>query len=76
MHADVAWPIKLASWGGAKYLFVMTDDFCKKSGVILISPKSSIEMRLKRWVVLAGRECGHRLKRLWTNNGREFASNP
>ena len=72
VHADLAGPIKPASWGGAKYLFVLTDDFSRKSWVILIPAKSLTEMRLKQWVVLAERECGHSLGRLRTDNGGEF----
>ena len=28
VHADLAGPMRGPSWGGARYLFVIVDDFC------------------------------------------------
>ena len=75
VHADLAGPIKLASWGGGRYLFVLTDDYSRKSWVILLGLKSETEKRLKQWVVQTEREFGHELGRFRTNNGGEFIKN-
>ena len=72
VHADLAGPIKPASWGGSRYLFVLTDDFSRKSWVVLLAQKSDVEMRLKQWLVQTERECGHSVGRLRTDNGGEF----
>ena len=31
VHADLAGPIRVQSWGGSKYMFVFVDDFSRKS---------------------------------------------
>ena len=31
VHADLAGPIRVQSWGGSKYMFVLVDDFSTKS---------------------------------------------
>ena len=71
-HADLAGPIKLASWGGGRYLFVLTDDYSRKSWAILLGLKSQTENRLKQWVVQTKRECKKSLGRFRTDNGGEF----
>ena len=52
--------------------FVLTDDYSRKSWVILLSLKSETEKRLKQWVAQVERECGHSLERLRTDNSGEF----
>ena len=75
VHADLAGPIKPASWGGGRYLFVLTDDYSRKSWVILLGLKSENEKRLKQWVVQTEREVGHALGHFRTDDGGEFITN-
>ena len=63
------------SWGGARYLFVLVDDFSRKSWVILLKQKSDVEARLKEWKALVENESGESMVKFRTDNGGEFCSN-
>ena len=54
---------------------MLTDDYSRKSWVILLGLKSETEKRLKQWVVQTEREVGHALGRFRTDNGGEFIKN-
>ena len=56
VHADLAGPMRHQSWGGARNLFVIVDDFSRKSWVILLKQKSDVEARLKEWKILVENE--------------------
>ena len=49
VHVALARPIRVQSWGGAKYMFVLVDDYIKKSWVMLLKNKAEIGDRLKEW---------------------------
>ena len=72
VHADLAGLIKPTSWGGSRYLLVLTDDHFRESWVILLTLKSQTENRIKQWVAKVERECGMSLGRLRIDNGGEF----
>ena len=74
VHADLAGPIRLQSWGGSKYMFVLVDDFSRKSWVMLLKNKGEAGDRLKEWKALVETERGLKLGRLRTDNGGEFTS--
>ena len=46
-HADLAGPIRVQSWGGSKYMFVLVDDFSRKSWVMLLKNKAGLEIALR-----------------------------
>ena len=69
VHADLAGPIRVQSWGGSKYMFVLVDDFSRKSWVILLKNKGEAGDRLKEWKALVENERGLKLGRLRTDNG-------
>ena len=64
VYAALARPMKPVSWGGARYLFVLTDGYSRKSLVILLA--------LGQWAAQVERECGQSLGRLQINNGGKF----
>ena len=74
VHADLAGPIRVQSWGRSKYMFVLVDDFSRKYWVILLKNKGEAGDRLKEWKALVENERGLKLGRLRTDNGGEFTS--
>ena len=55
-------------------MFVLVDDFSKKSWVMLLKNKAEARDRLKEWKALVENERGLKLGRLRTDNGGEFTS--
>ena len=47
VHADLARRIRVQSWGGSKYMFVLVDDYNRKSWVMLLKNKAETGDRLK-----------------------------
>ena len=72
VHADLAGPISPGSWGRGSYVFVLLDDYSRKSWVMVLKQKPDAEMRLKEWVAIVERESGHKSGRFRTDNGGEF----
>ena len=54
VHADLAGPTRQQPWGGARYLFVLADDFSRESWMILLKQMSDVEARLKEWKTEVG----------------------
>lgn len=74
VHADLAGPIKVQSWGGAEYMFVLVNDFSRKSWVIFLKTKDEAAERLKEWKAVVENKRGLKLVALRTDNGGEFTS--
>ena len=55
-------------------MFVLVDDFGRKSWVMLLKNKGEAGDRLKEWKALVETQRGLKLGRLWTDNGGEFTS--
>ena len=55
-------------------MFVLVDDFSRKSWVILLKNKGEAGDRLKEWKALVENERGLNLGRIRTENGGEFTS--
>ena len=53
-------------------MFVLVDDFSRKSWVILLKQKSDVDARLKGWKALVENESGEKLGKFRTDNGGEF----
>ena len=53
-------------------MFVLVDDFSKKSWVMLLKNKAEAGDRLKEWKALVENERGLKLGRLRTDNGGDF----
>ena len=56
-------------------MFVLVDDFSRKSWVMLLKEKSDVERRVKEWKALKETESERKLQQLRTDNGGEFTSN-
>ena len=56
-------------------MFVLVDDFSRKSRVMLLKEKSDVERRVKEWKALKETESERKLQQLRTDNGGEFTSN-
>lgn len=73
IHADVCGPID-KSIGGAEYFVVFKDDYSHMRFVYFLKHKSEVFGRLKAFVKLSEKECGHQIKILQTDNGTEFVN--
>ena len=47
IHADLTGPMRQQPWGGTQFIFVLVDDYSRKSWVILFKHKYNVEPRLK-----------------------------
>lgn len=64
----MAGPIKPQSWGGAKYSFVLCEDFSRKSSVILLKQKSEVEAKIKEGKAVVKTKSGEKVGKLRTDN--------
>ena len=55
-------------------MFVLVDDFSRKSSVMLLKDKGEAAGRLKEWKAIVENERGLKLVSLRTDNGKEFTS--
>lgn len=73
IHADVCGPIE-KSIGGAEYFVVFKDDYSHMRFVYFLKHKSEVCGRLKAFIKLSEKECGHQVKILQSDNGTEFVN--
>lgn len=73
IHADVCGPID-KSIGGSAYFVVFKDDYSHMRFVHFLKHKSEVCGRIKAFIRLSEKECGHRIKMLQTDNGTEFVN--
>jgi Reverse transcriptase (RNA-dependent DNA polymerase)/gag-polypeptide of LTR copia-type/Integrase core domain/GAG-pre-integrase domain/Zinc knuckle len=72
VHVDLCGDIKPLSMGGCKYIFVIVDDFSRKSWVYLLKRKSEAIEKFKEFVIMAERQCDRKLKTVRSDQGGEF----
>jgi transposase InsO family protein len=74
VHADLAGPMSVPSWGGARYWVVLIDDATRMIWTEAIAEKSDAVEAYKRFEARATNESGQRIIALRTDNGGEFCS--
>lgn len=72
MHADVCGPMETTSLGGSRYFLLLKDDFSSFRCVYFLKQKSEVKTCIKKFINLAERETGFKMKILRTDNGLEF----
>jgi gag-polypeptide of LTR copia-type/Integrase core domain/GAG-pre-integrase domain/Zinc knuckle len=72
IHIDLCGPIKPQSLGGQKYIFVLIDDYSRKSWVYLLSLKNDAVHKFREFVKIVERETDKKVKKLRSDNGGEF----
>lgn len=75
VHSDLCGPMSVSSHGGARYLFMITDDFSRKSFGYFLKHKNEAFAKFKEWKTFAENETGNRLQAIRTDNGTEYLNN-
>lgn len=75
IHADLCGPISPTSHSGKRYIFLLIDDFSRKSWIYLLSEKNEAFDTFKIFKALVEKESGTEIGCLRTDRGGEFTSN-
>ena len=75
VHSDICGPISTESLGGAKYFVTFTDDRTRYTETTMLRNRSDILEAFKNYKLKAEKQTGQRIKKLRTDNGREYLSN-
>ena len=74
VHSDVCGPMKTVSLNGSKYFILFIDDFTRMTWVYFLKQKSEVFSVFKKFKALVEAQCGCLLKKLRTDNGKEYTS--
>lgn len=74
VYSDVFGPTKVASIGGANYIFIFLDDCPRKLWIYMLHNKSDVFSKFEVVKVLAENQIGHRIKCLQMDNSTKFCS--
>lgn len=72
VHSDVCGPMEQESLGGARYFLLLKDDYTSYRYVYFMKQKSEVKKNIEKFISLAERETGHKMKTLRSDNGLEF----
>jgi hypothetical protein len=72
LHMDLFGPITYISINGSKYCLVIVDDYSRFTWVFFLQEKSQTQETLKRFLRRAQNEFGLRIKKIRSDNGKEF----
>jgi 5'-3' exoribonuclease 2 len=74
VHADLWGPSCKPSYGGARYMLTIIDDYSIKVWPYFLKNKDDTFAAFKDWKVMIERQTNRNVKVLRTNNGGEFRS--
>jgi len=74
IHSDICGPMSTESIGGAKYFVTFIDDSSRYTEVAMLRNKSDVIQAFKNYKQRVENQTGLRIKRLRTDNGREYLS--
>ena len=74
VHSDVCGPMKTTSLNGSKYFILFIDDFTRMTWVYFLKQKSEVFSIFKKFKALVEAQSGCFLKKLRTDNGKEYTS--
>ena len=74
VHGDLWGPAPTPSLGGARYAFVLVDDFSRLMWVAPLKTKDEALPRFHSWKALVENQSGHMVKIFRSDNGGEFVS--
>ena len=76
VHSDVWGPSKTASLGGKHYFVTFVDDFSRRVWVYTMKTKDEVLKVFLTWKKMIETQTGRKIKRLRTDNGGEYKSDP
>jgi len=74
VHADLWGPSRKPSYGGARYMLTIIDDYSRKVWPYFLKNKDDTFAAFKEWKVMIERQTKKKVKLLHTDNGSEFCS--
>jgi 5'-3' exoribonuclease 2 len=72
VHADLWGPSRKPSYGGARYMLTIIDDYSRKVWPYFLKNKDDTFAAFKDWKVMIERQTDRKVKVLRTDNGGEF----
>ena len=75
IHSDICGPINTESLGGAKYFVTFTDDCTRYTETTMMRHRSEVLEAFKNYKVKVEKQTGRQIKKLRTDNGKEYLSN-
>lgn len=75
VHSDICGPMSVESLGGAKYFVTFTDDCTRHTETITLRNRSDVLEAFKHYKLKAEKQTGKQIKKLRTDNGKEYLSN-
>ena len=60
IHMDLCGPIEVQSFGGARYIYLLTDDYSRKKFVLFLKKKEEAFEKFKEFKVRVEKESGER----------------
>ncbi|RWR77058.1 Retrovirus-related Pol polyprotein from transposon TNT 1-94 [Cinnamomum micranthum f. kanehirae] len=76
VHSDVLGPTKVASLGGMHYFVTFVDDFSRRVWVYIMKHKDEVLNVFLNWKKMIETQTGRKIKKLRSDNGREYKSDP
>jgi hypothetical protein len=52
IHSDVCGPMEEESWGGARFMLTLINDFIRKTNILTMIKKSDVKERLKEFKIM------------------------
>ena len=74
VYSDICGPISPESWTKKRYLATFIDDSTRYADIALLRSKDQVFEEYKAWQTREERQTGLRVKRLHTDNAREYKS--
>jgi hypothetical protein len=74
IHGDLMGPTQNASYGGARYMLVLVDDFTRYTWVYFLKEKREAFSKFREFRIMVEGRLGKRIKKFRTDNGGEFTS--
>lgn len=74
VHTDLCGPMNVKTLAGSKYLLTFMDDYSRYVCVYFLKDKSGVFDAFSKYVAMAERQTGRKLKVLRSDNGAEFVN--
>ena len=74
VFSDFWGPYRVPTMDGNRYMLTFTDDYTRKSWVVLTKDRISLPYEFAQWRALVERQSGHKILALWSDNAGEYKS--
>lgn len=75
IHSDICGPMNVESLGGSRYFVTFIDDFSRYTEIIMLRKRSDVLQAFRNYKRRMENQTGRRIKKLRTDNGKEYLSN-